>query len=70
MEGYYGNSMLKHNLKSKYTVMVFNQKPYERYNWTYNFDFKGRITKVTRELGDLFDNGKDDETKVFTFKWK
>lgn len=70
MEGYYGNSMPKHNLKSKYAVMVFNQKPYERYNWTYNFDSKGRITKVTQELEDLFDNGKDDETKVFTFKWE
>ncbi len=50
--------------------MVFNQKPYERYNWSYNFDSKGRITKVTQELEDLFENGKDNETKVFTFKWE
>lgn len=70
MEGYYGNSMPKHNLKSKYAVMVFNQKPYERYTWSYNFDSKGRITKVTQELEDLFENGKDNETKVFTFKWE
>ena len=70
MEGYYGNSMPKHNLKSKYAVMVFNQMPYERYNWTYNFDSKGRITKVTQELEDLYKNGKNNETKVFTFKWE
>lgn len=70
MEGYFGNSIPKHNLKSMYEVMYFNQKPYERYNWTYNFDSKGRITKVTQVYEDLYHNGKDNTTKVFTFKWE
>lgn len=71
MEGYYGNSMPKHNLKSKYAIIGSSDpKPYGRYNWSYSFDSKGRIKKVTQEFEDLYDNGKDDATKIFTFKWE
>lgn len=70
MEGYYGNSMPKHNLKSRYAEMVFGSHPYERYNYSYTFDSKGRTTKLTQELEDLYGNGKSDETKVFSFKWE
>lgn len=70
MEGYYGNSAPEHNLKSKYAVMVFNQKPYERYNWSYSIDSKGRMTKITQKFEDLYGNGKNDETEIFTVKWQ
>lgn len=70
MEGFFGNSNPRHILKSRYAEMVsITPKPYERYNWIYSFDSKGRITKLTQEYEDLYDNGKDDEKQIYTFKW-
>ena len=70
MEGYFGNSMTTHVLKSKYAVMAKYNEPYERYNWSYSFDSTGRITKMTQQLIDLYSNGKNSKTQIFTFKWK
>lgn len=70
VQGYFGNSMPKHNLKSMYMVMEPEQKPYESYNWSYTFDSKNRIVKTIQEYKDLYDNGKTDETGEYTFLWE
>lgn len=70
MEGYYGNSIPKHNLKSIYTEMSKYNKPYERYNWSYSFDSKARITRIVQEYKDLYDNGDRDRMEFFTLKWE
>lgn len=68
MEGYFGNSIPKHNLKSYYTLMN-GRTPYERYNWSYNLDSKDRISKMTLKIEDLYYNGKGNKTSMFSFKW-
>lgn len=72
MSEYYGKSMPNHALKSLYRKMIGakTEYPYERYSWSYDFDSEGRITSISQKYEDLYNNGKNDETKTYTVKWE
>ena len=70
IEGFYGNSIPQNNLRSIYGEMVSYNHPNDRDDYSYLFDSKDRIIKLSHEYEDIYDNGKDNFTNTYIFSWE
>lgn len=50
--------------------MVSYNHPYDRDDYSYLFDSKDRIIKLSHEYEDIYDNGKDNFTNTYIFSWE
>lgn len=74
IQGYFGKSIPKNNLKSSYKKKVGaangNMIPYDRDNYKYSFDVEGRCSQQTHDYEYLYSDRKYKSTYVYTFNWE